>query len=128
MLGKVSQDRLEKLSRDDGFLAHMDRVVKKMDTYMRGPRWYDSIDPSEQPASIAYFSAEYGLHETLPIYSGGLGILAGDHLKSASDLGLPLIAVGLLYRQGYFQQYLNADGWQQESYPRKRFLQYAHQN
>ncbi|MCP4709293.1 MAG: glycosyltransferase family 1 protein [Planctomycetes bacterium] len=121
MLGKVSQDRLEKLARDDGFLAHMDRVVKKMDAYMRGPRWYDSIDPSEQPASIAYFSAEYGLHETLPIYSGGLGILAGDHLKSASDLGLPLVAVGLLYRQGYFQQYLNADGWQQESYPENDF-------
>ena len=117
MLGKVSQDRLEKLSREDGFLAHIDRVVKKMDAYMRGPRWYDSIDPSEKPASIAYFSAEYGLHETLPVYSGGLGILAGDHLKSASDLGLPLVAVGLLYRQGYFQQYLNADGWQQESYP-----------
>ena len=66
---------------------------------------------------IAYFSMEFGLTECLPIYSGGLGILAGDHMKSASELGLPLVGVGLLYQQGYFQQYLNADGWQQETYP-----------
>src|SRR6478752_575551 len=66
---------------------------------------------------VAYFSAEFGLDESLPVYSGGLGILAGDHLKSASDLGVPLVAVGLLYRNGYFQQYLSADGWQQENYP-----------
>ncbi|KPK73796.1 MAG: alpha-glucan phosphorylase [Phycisphaerae bacterium SM23_30] len=121
MLGKMKQERLEKVSRDDGFLAHLERVCKKMDAYMRGPRWYDSIDHSKKPATIAYFSAEFGLHESLPIYSGGLGVLAGDHLKSASDLGVPLVAMGLLYRQGYFQQYLNADGWQQESYPENDF-------
>ena len=66
---------------------------------------------------IAYFSAEFGLTECIPNYAGGLGILAGDHLKSASDLGVPLIGVGLLYQGGYFHQYLNADGWQQETYP-----------
>ncbi len=70
---------------------------------------------------VAYFSAEFGLHESLPIYSGGLGILAGDHLKSASEIGLPLVGVGLLYRNGYFQQYLSADGWQQEAYPELDF-------
>src|SRR5258706_3278807 len=70
---------------------------------------------------VAYFSAEFGLHESLPIYSGGLGILAGDHLKSASELAIPLTAVGLLYRNGYFQQYLSADGWQQEAYPELDF-------
>ena len=125
MLGKISQDRLEAVLQDDGFLAHLDRVVKKLDAYLRSPSWYDSIDIAKQPGKIAYFSAEFGLHESLPIYSGGLGILAGDHLKSASDLGLPLVGVGLLYRQGYFQQYLNADGWQQESYPENDFYNLA---
>src|SRR5438309_746816 len=70
---------------------------------------------------VAYFSAEFGLHESIPIYSGGLGILAGDHLKSASDLGIPLVGVGLMYREGYFRQYLNVDGWQQERYPENDF-------
>ncbi len=77
--------------------------------------------PISKSCSIAYFSAEFGLHESLPIYSGGLGILAGDHLKSAAELGLPLVGVGLLYRNGYFQQYLSADGWQQEAYPELDF-------
>ena len=72
------------------------------------------IDPAARP--VAYFSAEFGLHESLPIYSGGLGVLAGDHLKSASDLGIPLIGVGLLYAQGYFRQTLDSNGWQQELY------------
>lgn len=121
MLGKMSQDRLNEIAEDEGFLAHLDRVCKKMEAYINRPRWYDSIDTSQKPGMIAYFSAEFGLHESLPIYSGGLGILAGDHLKSASDLGLPLIGVGLLYRHGYFQQYLNNDGWQQEAYPENDF-------
>ncbi len=121
LLGHVSQDRLNAMADDAGYLAHLDRVCKKMESYMNAPSWYDSIDASEKPGPIAYFSAEFGLHECLPIYSGGLGILAGDHLKSASDLGLPLVGVGLLYRQGYFQQYLNNDGWQQESYPENDF-------
>jgi len=122
MLGKLSQDRIDDIARDDGFLSHLDRVQKRLDAYMRGHRWYDSVDHSPQPGVIAYFSAEFGLHESMPIYSGGLGVLAGDHLKSTSDLGLPLVAVGLLYRQGYFQQYLNADGWQQEFYPENDFF------
>ena len=121
MLGDLSQDRLEKVSQNDGFLAHLDRVVKNLEAYMRGHRWYDSIDHSQESGTIAYFSAEFALTECMPIYSGGLGILSGDHLKSASDLGLPLVGIGLLYRQGYFQQYLNADGWQQESYPENDF-------
>ncbi len=121
MLGMISQERLEAVARDEGFLAHLDRVRKRMDAYLNGPRWYDSVDEAEKPGLIAYFSAEFGLHECLPIYSGGLGVLAGDHLKSASDLGLPLIGVGLLYRQGYFAQYLNNDGWQQEAYPENDF-------
>ncbi len=77
--------------------------------------------PRPMPA-IAYFSAEFGIHESVPIYSGGLGVLAGDHLKSASDLGLPLVGVGLMYREGYFRQYLNVDGWQQERYPENDFF------
>ena len=72
--------------------------------------------PKPADPLIAYFSAEFGVHECMPIYSGGLGILAGDHLKSASDLGLPLVGVGLMYQKGYFRQYLNTDGWQQEHY------------
>src|SRR5205085_4957713 len=71
---------------------------------------------------IAYFSAEFGIHESIPVYSGGLGLLAGDHLKSASDLGLPLTGVSLMYREGYFRQYLNVDGWQQERYPENDFF------
>lgn len=121
MLGQISQERLDQVSKDDGFIAHLGRVVGRMREYMGGPSWYHSRVNSHHDDSIAYFSAEFGLHESLPIYSGGLGILAGDHLKSASDLGLPLVGVGLLYRQGYFQQYLNADGWQQESYPDNDF-------
>jgi len=121
LLGKLSQERLDSLAQNDGVLVHLDRICKKMDAYMGGHRWYDSISHSEKPGIIAYFSAEFGLHECLPIYSGGLGILAGDHLKSASDLGLPLVGLGLLYRQGYFRQYLNADGWQQEAYPENDF-------
>src|ERR1700682_4494337 len=78
--------------------------------------WYKrQFQPSNQ--TIAYFSAEFGLSEALPIYSGGLGVLAGDHIKAASELGLPLVGVGIAYQQGYFRQYLNADGWQQERYP-----------
>src|SRR5437016_9775576 len=83
--------------------------------------WFSRTYPELSDSVIAYFSAEFGLHESLPIYSGGLGILAGDHLKSASELGIPLVAVGLLYRNGYFQQYLSADGWQQEAYPELDF-------
>jgi starch phosphorylase len=112
-LGRVSQARLEEIARDSSFLAAMDAVYAKFQEYLQGERWYKDGGRDV----IAYFSMEYGLDVSLPIYSGGLGVLSGDHLKTASDLGLPLVAVGLLYRQGYFQQYLNPDGFQQEVYP-----------
>jgi starch phosphorylase len=113
VLGLLPQSRLEELAEDDSFLAALEAVNAKFQKYLKSERWYkgDGADV------IAYFSMEYGLDVSLPIYSGGLGVLAGDHLKSSSDLGLPLVAVGLLYRQGYFQQYLNPDGFQQEIYP-----------
>src|SRR5262249_10076793 len=121
LLGAIDQGRLEQLLDDDGFLAHMDRVEEAFDSYMTAPTWYQetyAVDPHSDAATlrIAYFSAEFGIHESVPIYSGGLGVLSGDHLKSASDLGLPLVAVGLMYREGYFRQYLTIDGWQQERY------------
>ena len=116
MLGLVSQERLAELTADDGFLAHMDRVAMRLSSYMQGGTWFAQTYP-ESTLSVAYFCAEFGVVEGLRVYSGGLGILAGDHLKSASDLGIPLTAVGLAYRRGYFRQYLNADGWQQEQYP-----------
>jgi starch phosphorylase len=121
MLGRVKQEVLAARAEDEGFLAQQERVWQQFQNYLHGASWYDkTFGRSAQPI-IAYFSAEFGLTECLPIYSGGLGILAGDHLKSASDLGLPLVGVGLLYQQGYFRQYLNADGWQQESFPENDF-------
>jgi starch phosphorylase len=130
LLGQVDQARLEQLAHDDGFLAHMDRVEEGFDAYMAAPTWFqetygdqsDKIPAGGGPCRVAYFSAEFGIHESLPVYSGGLGVLAGDHLKSASDLGIPLIGVGLMYREGYFRQYLNVDGWQQERYPENDFF------
>jgi len=112
-LGRVSQARLEEIAQDSSFLAAMDAVYARYQKYLKGERWHrgDGRDV------VAYFSMEYGLDVSLPIYSGGLGVLSGDHLKTASDLGLPLVGIGLLYRQGYFQQYLNPDGFQQEFYP-----------
>ncbi len=116
MLGRVSQARLEELAEDDSFLAELNEVYEWFKYYLSRPTWFDKGHPGKKELTVAYFSAEYGLNETLPIYSGGLGILAGDHLKSSSDLGLPLVAIGLLYRHGYFRQYLNNDGWQLERY------------
>ena len=116
MLGKVSQDRLKELEQDDGFISHLNRVKKDFDSYLKANTWYQKNSNIKDKDFIAYFSAEFGLTECLQIYSGGLGILAGDHLKSASDLGLPLVGVGICYKEGYFQQYLNNDGWQQEKY------------
>jgi starch phosphorylase len=116
VLGEVSAERLAQLAKDRRFLRRLQDVVDDLDEYLTTPRWYQSLG-DEAPASIAYFSAEFGITEVLPQYSGGLGILAGDHLKAASDLGVPLIGVGLLYRAGYFAQGLSADGWQLEHYP-----------
>jgi starch phosphorylase len=130
LLGATDQARFEQLLHDDGFLAHMDRVEELFDNYLSAPTWFQEnypAGPDGRPASassfrIAYFSAEFGLSESVPVYSGGLGVLSGDHLKSASDLGLPLAGVGLMYREGYFRQYLTADGWQQERYPENDFF------
>jgi starch phosphorylase len=116
VLGEVSAERLATLAKDRRFLRRLQDVVDDLDEYLTKPGWYQSLGP-DAPDTIAYFSAEFGITEVLPQYSGGLGILAGDHLKAASDLGVPLIGVGLLYRAGYFAQSLSADGWQLEHYP-----------
>ncbi|MBI2423866.1 MAG: alpha-glucan family phosphorylase [Candidatus Hydrogenedentes bacterium] len=121
LLGEVSQMRLEELSKDSSFLAHLDRVMERLEDYLGGAHWHEKNPDTPKEFCVAYMSAEFGIHESIKIYSGGLGILAGDHLKAASDLGLPLIGIGLLYRGGYFRQYLNADGWQQETYPQNDF-------
>ncbi|MFI6281951.1 glycosyltransferase family 1 protein [Streptomyces sp. NPDC050988] len=116
LLGSVSPERLAELAEDRRFLRRLAAVADDLKDYVGGDRWYQS-QTSELPAAIAYFSPEFGITAALPQYSGGLGILAGDHLKAASDLGVPLIGVGLLYRHGYFRQSLSRDGWQQEHYP-----------
>ncbi len=117
MLGLIDQKRLEEAAGDDSFLAHLERVASEFDAYMGNKStWFRKNHGDADNPVVAYFSAEFGLTECLSIFAGGLGILAGDHLKSASNLGLPLVGVGLLYQQGYFRQYLNAAGWQQEAY------------
>ncbi|MBF0273618.1 MAG: alpha-glucan family phosphorylase [Nitrospinae bacterium] len=121
LVGAVPQARLEELSNDDSFIAQLNRVQEEQEEYYSLETWFDSTYPDDSEMKVAYFSFEFGLDESLPIYSGGLGILAGDHLKSASDIGIPLTGVGLLYSHGYFQQYLNIDGWQQEFYPENDF-------
>ncbi len=122
LLGAIRQERLEDAAADDGFMAHYQRVCEEFDAYMGAERtWFNRSKVQPHDLRIAYFSAEFGLTECLRTYSGGLGMLAGDHLKSASDLGMPLVGVGLLYQEGYFRQYLNADGWQGELYPQNDF-------
>ena len=116
LLGKISQDRLNEAALDDSFISHMKRVHSQMEVYLKEKTWYNKNHDYGKENIIAYFSAEFGLTECLQIYSGGLGVLSGDHMKSASDLGLPLVGVGLCYKEGYFQQYLTNDGWQQEIY------------
>jgi glycogen phosphorylase len=126
LLGSASAVRLAELAGDRRFLRRLAAVADDLDDYLHGRRWYQAHGGSvgnsgptgpEFPAAVAYFSPEFGVTAALPQYSGGLGILAGDHLKAASDLGVPLIGVGLLYRHGYFRQSLSRDGWQQEHYP-----------
>jgi starch phosphorylase len=116
LLGSVSPGRLAELARDEAFLERLTAVADDLREYVGGTRWYQE-QSAEFPAAVAYFSPEFGITAALPQYSGGLGILAGDHLKAASDLGVPLVGVGLLYRHGYFRQSLSRDGWQQEHYP-----------
>ncbi|MGC5002435.1 alpha-glucan family phosphorylase [Streptomyces sp. DT203] len=119
LLGAVSAGRLAELARDEQFLHRLNEVSGALQEYLDGPRWYQEqqAQGTELPAAVAYFSPEFGVAAALPQYSGGLGILAGDHLKAASDLGVPLVGVGLLYRHGYFRQSLSREGWQQEHYP-----------
>ncbi|KFF59895.1 glycogen phosphorylase [Cryobacterium sp. MLB-32] len=116
LLGAVDPGRLEDLAADVDYVARVDAIRGDLRDYLEKPRWYQGLK-GEKPAAIAYFSPEFGIAAALPQYSGGLGILAGDHLKSASDLGVPLIGVGLFYRAGYFSQAISPDGWQMESYP-----------
>jgi len=124
MLGAVSQQRLNAAAQDESFLAGVEQAGRRAEAYLQSEdTWFrrEVGDLAVPKPLIAYFSMEFGIAECLPIYSGGLGVLSGDHLKSSSDLGLPLTGVGLLYQQGYFRQTLNADGWQQERYPNNDF-------
>lgn len=114
LLREMSRPRLKQAAKDKEYLALFDRVFSSFDSYMNETNtWTNQAHPELDGRPIAYFSMEFGLHETLPIYSGGLGVLAGDHLKEASDLGLPLTAVGFMYAQGYFSQRISEDGWQE---------------
>jgi starch phosphorylase len=121
MLGTLAPERLQGLVEDDAFIAHMDSIHKDLQTYIDYPTWFSKVYGGHMDIKIAYFSMEFGFHECLPLYSGGLGVLSGDHMKSVSDLGLPLVGVGLCYQQGYYSQVLNLDGWQQEHYPDNDF-------
>ncbi len=116
-LKRVSQERIEMASKDEKFIKEYNKVVKNFDDYITSKdTWFNKNYPENKNDLIAYFSAEYGLDQTIPTYSGGLGILSGDHLKSASDLGIPLVGVGLLYKNGYFHQKIDAGGIQKSEY------------
>ena len=118
MLGQVDASRFLMLEQDESFLYHLQQVEESYREYMKGEgTWFKKTHPEVDENIVAYFSAEFGIADCIQIFSGGLGILAGDHLKSASDMGIPIIGVGLLYQEGYFHQYLNQEGWQQETYP-----------
>ncbi|MDH4144316.1 MAG: alpha-glucan family phosphorylase [Acidimicrobiia bacterium] len=116
MIGRLGSARLAELAADPTVTAAVTATGRALDDYLQAPRWFQTHGPAEV-SHIAYFSPEFGITEALPQYSGGLGVLAGDHLKAASDLGLPLVGIGLFYRHGYFRQALNVEGWQQERYP-----------
>ena len=116
MLGALGQENLDALARDPAFVERVAEEADGLDAYLTQPRWFQRVQGAK-PEHIAYFSPEFGVDASLPQYSGGLGILAGDHLKSCSDLGVPLTGIGLFYRAGYFRQSIGDDGWQRESYP-----------
>lgn len=116
LLDAIDDERLKNLFEDDEFLHLFLNVSRGVQNYLNGNTWYKTNYPNENKLTIAYFSAEFGLTECVRIYSGGLGVLSGDHIKSASDLGIPLIGIGLLYSKGYFQQALDKEGWQKEYY------------
>ena len=114
-LHRVAPNLLDSASKDPEYLADYDAVIRQFDAELapeRDDTWVAQNQPDLRDRTVAYFSAEFGIHRALPIYSGGLGVLAGDHIKEASDFGLPLVAVSLLYRQGYLSQRLTPDGWQ----------------
>jgi starch phosphorylase len=121
-LRQVSRAQLDAQTKDRYYLDYFDRVLKVFDDYLKAQNtWFDKTYPTHRNHPIAYFSSEFGMHETLPIYAGGLGVLSGDHLKGASDLGLPMVAVGFLYTQGYFSQKITEDGWQEARNVRLKF-------
>ncbi len=115
-LGQLPQDVLEDASQDESFIANLNRVQSDLRNYLQAKTWFQEEHTDAGDMKVAYFSMEFGIDVGLAIYSGGLGVLSGDHLKSSSDLGVPLVGVGLLYQRGYFEQYLNSDGWQMERY------------
>ncbi|HWW74358.1 MAG TPA: DUF3417 domain-containing protein, partial [Pyrinomonadaceae bacterium] len=118
LLREVPQYSLMRMATDPVYVERVRRVAAAFDAYMEDAATWAATNarPLSRERPVAYFCAEFGVHHSLPLYSGGLGILAGDHLKPASDLGLPLVAVGLLYHHGYFRQHLRRDGWQEEAY------------
>jgi starch phosphorylase len=117
LLNEIPLEELERRATELGLHSRINYAYRRQQEYLKADRTWGSMNAGVlRPAPVAYFSAEFGLHESLPIYSGGLGVLAGDHIKSASDLGIPLIGVGLFYGQGYFRQYLDENGWQREEY------------
>ncbi|MCU0315884.1 MAG: alpha-glucan family phosphorylase [Fimbriimonadaceae bacterium] len=123
LLNLLSDDRMRALCEDEVYLARLKVCIEDLNDYLGADTWFDQKFPGEREKTrVAYFCAEFGISESLPIYSGGLGVLAGDHLKAASDLGIPLVGVGLLYARGYFRQFLSADAWQQEHYPNYDFF------
>ncbi|MDR0926734.1 MAG: alpha-glucan family phosphorylase [Ignavibacteria bacterium] len=115
LLNKIPTYKLQQLAEQTDFINYVDWIYAKYDKYMKEDTWFSHAYPAEKGV-IAYFSPEYGINESFPNYSGGLGVLSGDHMKSASDLGLPLVGIGLLYQQGYFRQILSNNGWQNETY------------
>lgn len=121
-LRQVSRAQLDAQTKDRYYLDYYDRTLRIFDEYLKAQdTWFDKTYPMHRNHPIAYFSSEFGMHETLPIYAGGLGVLSGDHLKGASDLGLPMVAVGFLYTQGYFSQKITEDGWQEARNVRLKF-------
>src|SRR5271168_922956 len=117
LLNEMPVGEIERRATELGLHSRINYVYRRQQEYLRADRTWGSMNAGVlRPRPVAYFSAEFGLHESLPVYSGGLGVLAGDHIKSASDLGIPLVGIGLFYGQGYFRQYLDKKGWQQEEY------------
>ena len=116
-LNRITPDQIEERASELVLHSRINYAFRRMNEYVQASKTWGSLHCGNlHKRLVVYFSAEFGLHESLPIYSGGLGILAGDHLKSASDMGIPLMGIGLLYQQGYFCQRLNGDGWQEEDY------------